>query len=150
MTMSLKNLVGVNLDEIPPSKEAIGRLLRAARAHIADAQVAGVSAETRFGAAYTAIRMLADAALNAHGYRTLTSRPGHHQTALQTLTLTIGLPVQTVQLLDALRKQRHLTEYSGDTIPESALSECVKQALALQAALGAWLTSHRPDLLPSP
>ena len=79
--MSLQNLVGVSLDAIAPSRDTVTRLRSAAKRQIADAQVAGVSAETRFASAYTAIRMLADLALNAHGYRTLTSRPGHHQTS---------------------------------------------------------------------
>ena len=145
--MSLKNLVGVSLDEIPASRETVTRLLSAAKAHIADAQVTTISAQTRFGAAYTAIRMLADVALNTNGYRTLTSRPGHHQTAIQTLPLTIGLPAQTVQVLDALRKQRHVTEYSGDLVPDSAVLECLTQARALQMAVRAWLKAHQPKLL---
>ncbi len=145
--MSLKNLVGVSLDEIPASKETVARLRAAAKAHIADAQVQGVSAATRFGAAYTAIRMLCDAALNANGYRTLTSKPGHHQTAIQTLPLTLGLAPATVQVLDALRRQRHATEYSADSPPESAIAECVKQANELAEALRAWLKAHHPELL---
>jgi len=64
--------------------------------------------------------MLSDVALNANGYRTLTSKPGHHQTAIQTLPLTLGLAATTVKVLDALRRQRNATEYSGDTVPESA------------------------------
>ena len=145
--MSLKNLVGVSLDELPASRELVTRLLNAAKAQIADAKVTNITAETRFGAAYSAIRMLADVALNANGYRTLTNRPGHHQTAIQTLPLTIGLPAKTVQILDALRKQRHVTEYSGDLVPESAVLECVSQAQALQTAVRAWLKANRPTLL---
>lgn len=85
--------------------------------------------------------------LNANGYRTLTSRPGHHQTAIQTLPLTVGLPESTVRILDALRNQRHVTEYSGDLVPESAVLECVTQALALQTAVRAWLKANRPNLI---
>jgi hypothetical protein len=65
--MSLQNLVGISLEQITPSKEVIKRLLDGAARHIADAQVQTISAETRFGCAYTAIRMLADAGLQAHG-----------------------------------------------------------------------------------
>ena len=144
--MSLKNLVGVSLDEIPASRATVTRLLSAAKGHIADAQAINITAETRFGAAYTAIRMLADVALNANGYRTLTSRPGHHQTAIQTLPLTIGLPAQTVQVLDALRKQRNVTEYSGDLVPGSAVQECVAQAKSLLSAVLAWLKANHPEL----
>ena len=145
--MSLQNLVDVSLDPIAPSRDTVARLRSAAKRHIADAQVGGASAETRFTSAHTAIRMLADLALNAHGYRTLTSRPGHHQTAIQTLPLTVRLAPQTVQVLDALRKQRHLTEYSGDLIPESATAECVAQAKVLQTWVVGWLKAHKPELL---
>lgn len=76
--MSLKSLVGISLEPITPARETIWRLLNSVSRHIADAKVKGVSAETRFGSAYTAVRMLADAGLHSHGYRTLTSKPGHH------------------------------------------------------------------------
>src|SRR5580698_7518472 len=121
--MSLQNLVGVTLEQITPAKETIKRLLEGAARHIADAKVQAISAETRFGSAYTAIRMLADVGLHAHGYRTLTSKPGHHQTAIQTLPTTLGIDSQTLIRLDHLRKQRNLTEYTGDLIPESAVAE---------------------------
>lgn len=62
--MTLKNLVGISLDAITPAKETARRLLDGAARHIADAKVQAVSAETRFGSAYTAVRMLADAGLH--------------------------------------------------------------------------------------
>jgi hypothetical protein len=73
--MGLQNLVGISLEQIAPARETIKRLLDAAARHIADAKVNTISAETRFTSAYTAIRMLADVGLHAHGYRTLTSKP---------------------------------------------------------------------------
>ena len=145
--MSLRNLLGTSLEEVPSSRQTVQRLLAGAARHIADAKVKAVSAETRFGSAYTAIRMLADAGLNAHGYRTPTSRPGHHQTALQSLPLTIGIEPKTVVRLDHLRKQRNLTEYSGDIIPDSAIAECLAQAEALYATTRKWLKANKPELL---
>ena len=145
--MSLQNLVGISLDTVEPSRETLVRLVEGARRHIADARVVGVSAETRFASAYTAIRMLADAGLNAHGYRTLTSKPGHHQTAIQSLPLTLGVAANVVVRLDFLRKQRNATEYSGDLIPESAVGECLLQADSLLAIAGEWLKKNRPGLL---
>jgi hypothetical protein len=44
--MSLRNLVGISLDEIAPSRETIARLLAGARRHIADAQAPNISGET--------------------------------------------------------------------------------------------------------
>ena len=67
-------------------------LIAAAERNIADAQFQALSSENRFDAAYKAIMQMAMVALNAKGYRTLKSKPGHHQTAIQTLPLTVGLP----------------------------------------------------------
>jgi len=145
--MSLQNLVGVSLDPITPSPVTTARLVAAAKRQIADAESGGISSETRFAAAYTAIRMLADVALHANGYRTLTSRPGHHQTAIQTLSLTMGVEGKTIQVLDALRKQRNLTEYSGDLIPEGTVKEAIAQAKLLQQWTLGWLQTTHPHLL---
>jgi len=112
-----------------------------------DAQLAGLSAENRFDAAYKAVMQLAMLALNANGYRTLTSKPGHHQTAIQTLTLTVALPTAQMIVLDALRKQRNLADYSGDLVPDSAVVACLEGAQGLQAHVKAWLRANKPELL---
>jgi hypothetical protein len=91
--------------------------------------------------------MIADAGLNAHGYRTLTSRPGHHQTALQSLPKTYGISAETVIVLENFRKQRHLVEYTGDVVPESTVAECTAEAEALLEHAVNWLRSNSPDLL---
>ena len=89
--MSLDNLVGISLERIEVDSTVVGRLLSAAGRNIADARVSAISAENQFDAAYKAIMQLANVALQANGYRTLTSRPGHHMTMIQTLDQTIGL-----------------------------------------------------------
>jgi len=145
--MTLTGLLGTSLEQITPDKDTVRRLLEAARRQIADAKVKAISAETRFSSAYTAIRMLADVGLHANGYRTLTSRPGHHQTAIQTLPKTLGVDSGTLIRLDKLRKQRNLTEYTGDLIPDSALAECIACAESLNAVAVGWLQEHAPNLL---
>ena len=147
--MSLDNLVGISLESVTPDVAVIGRLLSAARRNIADAQVSEISAENRFDAAYKAIMQLANAALQANGFRTLTSKPGHHMTMIQTLSQTVGLDRQTVIVLDALRKQRNVVDYSGDIVPASAVEECVSQAEALLELVEGWLRSNKPSLLRS-
>jgi len=144
--MSLESLVGVALETVTPSRQTIGRLLAGAERQIRDARSQSVSTETRFASAYGAIRMLADAALHAHGYRTLTSRPGHHQTAINSLRLTLGVDARTIVRLDALRRLRNFVEYTGDSVPAAALAECVAQAEALRATTIAWIRAHRPKL----
>ena len=145
--MTLKNLLGISLDVIQPDAATISKLLAAARRNMADAQLAGLSAENRFDAAYTAIMQPAVVALQSNGCRALTSKPGHHQTAIQTLTTSVGVPPAQVIVLDALRKQRNLSDCSGDLIPDAVAAECLASAQALQGHVLAWLKAHRPDLL---
>ena len=145
--MSLDNLVGISLEKTAQDAGAIGRLLSAARRNIADARVTAISAENRFDAAYKAIMQLASAALQANGFRTLTSKPGHHMTMIQTLSQTIGVDKHTIVVLDALRKQRNVADYSGDLVPMSAVEECLSQALALQRSVYVWLEKNRPEVL---
>ena len=89
--MSLDNLVGISLENVEPDSASIARLLAAARRNIADATIMAVSSENRFDAAYKAIVQLANASLQANGFRTLTSKPGHHMTMIQSLGQTLGL-----------------------------------------------------------
>lgn len=145
--MNLENLLKINkLQTHQPSRESVQRLLHAAARNIEDARVAEISGETRFDAAYKCIMQCAMAALWANGYRTSTSQPGHHQTAIQTLPITIGLDQGTVIVLDALRKQRNINDYEGDPISEQAVVECIKQAEHLYNAVTVWLVIKRPDL----
>jgi hypothetical protein len=129
--MTLQNLLGISLDSITPNRETIARLLVAAQRNLLDARLEALSPENRLDAAYKAIMQLSMLALNANGFRTLTSRPGHHQTAIQSLTLTIGLSTDRMIVLDALRKQRNLSDYSGDLVTDAAVRECMSSATAL-------------------
>jgi hypothetical protein len=52
-----------------------------------------------------------------------------------------------VIVLDALRKQRNLSDYSGDLVPDAAAAECLASASELLTHVRAWLSAHRPDLL---
>jgi len=125
----------------------ISRLLKAAARNLADAAVIEISPENRFDAAYKSVLQSANAALQASGYRTLTSKPGHHQTMLQLLGKTAGVDHETVIVLDALRRQRNVVDYSGDLVPASAVSECVAQAEFLIRQVHHWISTHHPDLV---
>lgn len=145
--MTLQNLLAIQrLLAFEASRDDVQRLLAAAQRNLADAGVQAISSENRFDAAYKCIMQCAMAALWAHGYRTSTSQPGHHQTAIQSLTLTIGLDAKTMVLLDTLRRQRNVNDYDGAPISPSAVEEATRQAQALLLRVQAWLSLHRPDL----
>ncbi len=145
--MTLDNLLGLSLERIDPEPLTIQRLLEAAQRNIKDARVEVVSNENRFDAAYKAIMQMANAALQSSGYRTLTSKPGHHQTMIQTLPKTIGMDRDTMIVLDALRKQRNVADYSGDLVADSAVTECIHHAQQLWTDINRWLQRQHPELL---
>ncbi len=146
--MTLENLLGLSLETVQPDAASIARLLEAAQCSLADARLANLSNEGRFDMAYKAIMQAANAALQANGFRTLTSKPGHHQTMIQTLPRTIGLETSTMVLLDQMRKQRNVIDYSGDLVSESLAAEAIKQAEALIVQVSAWINTYQPHLLP--
>lgn len=130
--MSLENLVKIGqLEQIAPDPNDINRLLEAAKRSLNDAQLSGLSAEGRFDMAYKAIMQSANAALQASGFRTLTSKPGHHQTMIQTLPLTVGIDKDTTIQLDALRKQRNVIDYSGDIVSDTMANAAIEHAVSL-------------------
>jgi hypothetical protein len=145
--MSLKNLLGISLDAIEPDKEQIAKLLAAAQRNIRDAHLEQLSAENRFDAAYKAMMQAAMVGLHANGFRTLTSKPGHHQSAIQTLPLSVEFPKSEVIILEALRRQRNLADYSGDPVSMEAVHECVASAQGLIKHVTQWVKKHRPYLL---
>ena len=147
--MSLENLLKIGqLKSHPPDAGEIERLLTAAERNLRDARVTSISAETRFDAAYKAIMQSALAALMMHGYRPDTNRPGRHMTVVQSLPLTIGVDAKRVVVLDALRRQRNVADYTGDDIDDSTAEHCIIEARQLIENVLAWRKAHRSALLP--
>ena len=121
--MSLENLLKIGqLKRHTTDAAEIARLLEAAQRNISDAMVEAISVETRFDAAYKAIMQLALAALMANGFRPDTNRPGHHMTVLQALPLTVGMAGERVMVMDALRRKRNLSDYTGEDIDEGSMT----------------------------
>lgn len=145
--MTLENLVAIQrLVALAPDKAGIARLLASAARNLADARLSAVSNDNRFDAAYKAILQCAMVALWAKGFRTSTSQPGHHQTAIQSLPKTLGLAPAKVIVLDALRKQRNVNDYEGDPVSNAALASCLAEAEELLALTQHWLKTEHPDL----
>lgn len=117
-------------------------MLVAAQRNLADARVTGISDETRFDVAYKAIMQCALVGLLATGYRPATNVPGHQQTTIQTLPLTLGVANADWLVLDALRKKRNLNDYSGDLIDPESVRECLLRAEWLIVRCCEWLETR--------
>ena len=145
--MTLQNLAKIGqLNPHKATAEEVARLLTAVRRNLADAENRGNSNETRFDCAYKAIMQCALLAMMANGYRPSTSAPGHHQTMLQSLPLTLGVSNDVWIVLDALRK-RNQNDYTGMPLAEAEALEAVDRAKELLVTLQAHLRSHHPLLL---
>lgn len=144
--MTLQNLLAIqSLIEFVAGREDIQRMLAAAERNLQDAAITAISDENRFDAAYKCIMQCAMLSLWASGYRTSTSKPGHHQTAIQTLSLTVGVENKVIIVLDKLRKQRNINDYDGDPISPAIVDECLQQAHTLLTRTKAWLAVHHPE-----
>jgi hypothetical protein len=123
--MTLQNLLAIgSLSEFKAQRDDVQRLLTAAERNLKDAGATNISDENRFDAAYKCVMQCAMVGLWASGYRTSTGKPGHHQTAIQSLQLTVGLDAKTVRVLDGLRRQRNINDYDGNPISPTVVEEC--------------------------
>jgi len=146
--VSLQNLLKIGqLKEHAPDAAEVQRLLAAAERSLDDARTTTISPETRFDAAYKSVMQAALAALMAHGYRPDTNRPGHHVTIVQGLVHTIELSPARVTVLDTLRRQRNLSDYTGDDIDDSSVGHCIEEAEHLLQDVVAWFKKNRPELI---
>lgn len=73
--------------------------------------------------------------------------PGHHQTMIQSLPLTLGLRSDDWLVLDALRRKRNVNDYTGDPIDPESVRECIARAEALLATTRQWIKVNHPALL---
>lgn len=146
--MTLQNLLRIGkLRAHVPTAAEVQRLLAAIDRNLDDAGVTSISDETRFDAAYKAVMQCALVAMLAAGFRPATSEPGHHQTVIQALTLTLGVGNDAWVVLDALRRQRNASDYTGQPITHGVVSECLVQGKALRQLVRTHLATHHPDLL---
>lgn len=146
--MSLDNLVKTGqLKKHNPTRDEILRLLQSIESAVADSRIVTISPESRFDCAYRAIMQSALTALAASGFRVSTKVPGHQQTMIQTLPLSMRVSGDVVLVLDTLRRKRNLADYIGQNIDSESLSECIAQAASLSGDLLAWLKQDHPELL---
>jgi hypothetical protein len=85
--------------------------------------------------------------MSASGYRPSANALRHHQTMIQSLPLTIGLANDRWILLDALRKKRNQTDYTGASLADDETRQAIAEAKALLPEVEAFLKHAHPGLL---
>jgi hypothetical protein len=146
--MSLQNLLRIGqLEEHETNKAQVRQMLESSKRSIADAKQTSISPETRFDAAYRAITQLSMVALWAKGFRPAKSKPGHHQTMIQSLVHSVELDRDRMLLLDTFRVKRNAIDYTGDDVDETSVEECIRAADDLLATVTGWLAANKPELM---
>jgi hypothetical protein len=146
--MSLQNLSKIGqLHPHEARADEVARLLAAVQRNLKDARLDGISSETRFDCAYKAIMQCALIALMAAGYRPASNAPGHHQTMIQSLPLTLSVGDDTWITLDGFRKKRNQNDYLGVAISEAEAEEALSHATRLFETIRAHLKARHPRLL---
>ena len=145
--MSLQNLLKIGqLEEHETDVTQVRRMLHSAQRSIADARQESISPETRLDAAYRAMTQLSLIALWANGLRPARSKPGHHQTMIQSLVHTIGLDRDDMLLLDTFRVKRNAIDYTGEEVDAASVDESIVAADGLLKRVSTWLADNRPEL----
>jgi len=98
----------------------IDGLLRSGSARLKDAQLDGLSLDSRFDLAYNAAHAFSLAALRWHGYRS-----ENRYTVFQSLEHTVKLPPEQWRVLDQAHRKRNLAEYEGNLDIDRALVEAL-------------------------
>ncbi len=107
---ALENLCGPQkplAQEAPDARELNG-LLRSGKSRLIDAELEGLSQESRFDLAYNAAHALSLAALRKKGYR-----PRNRYIVFQVLPHTLGLGPEIWRVLSQAHDVRNLAEYEG-------------------------------------
>jgi hypothetical protein len=131
----------------PTSRNEIKSLLAIVERDLKDANVAAVSEDRRFEAAFNAARTAAAIALRASGFRT-TNQAGQHLKTIESLELTIGADSKLIRRMKTLSMKRNATSYdSAGNVSTQDLELAIKTALELRRDIVAWLEKRRPELL---
>jgi uncharacterized protein (UPF0332 family) len=114
---------------------------------LADAKVAGLSADRRFATAYNAALQAAHMVIACAGYR-VTAKTGHHKVALDSVKLAVGGTVNKyADYFDRCRRKRNVIDYTRSHVAtESEAHEIVQQATEFHDVVEAWIDATLPTL----
>jgi SAV_6107-like HEPN len=114
---------------------------------LADAQVAGLSADRRFATAYNAALQTANMAIACAGYR-VTAKTGHHKVTVDAITLAVGSTASAyADYFETCRRKRNVIDYTRSHVStDTEADEIVKKAREFCELVETWIESKFPHL----
>lgn len=130
------------LEPCAGTPEEVASLLETAQRHLADAQLPGMSPQSRIVHAYQVILACATGALRARDYR-VPNIEGKHKHTLDTLKFTLGIKPRDVKYFQTLRQKRHEDLYEGGLVAsEMEARDALESVRKLLARTGKDLKPH--------
>jgi len=114
---------------------------------LADATVAGLSADRRFATAYNAALLAANMAIACAGYR-VTAKTGHHKISFDSMKLALGTGADKyVDYFETCRRKRNVIDYTRSHVAtETEAREITEKATEFYEFVETWIDSNFPTL----
>jgi hypothetical protein len=130
------------------SKAELGELRGGVEVKLKDSRSTSISDDTRFTTAYGAALLLAKIALACAGYRLDSKSGGHHKTAFDALTFSIGPSAKTLaKYFEVCRRKRNEIDYDRAHVASRAdANEIVRRTEELQALVETWIKTNYSSL----
>jgi uncharacterized protein (UPF0332 family) len=114
---------------------------------LADATVAGLSADRRFATAYNAALLAANMVIACAGYR-VTAKTGHHKISFDSIKLALGSGSNKyADYFETCRRKRNVIDYTrSHVVTETEAKEIVEKATEFYGFVEAWIDSKLPNL----
>jgi allantoicase len=114
---------------------------------LADASLAGLSADRRFATAYNAALQAANMAIACAGYR-IVSKVGHHRVSLESTKLVLGKNAHKyADYFETCRRKRNTIDYTFSNVAtDTEAKEILVQAGQFYVEVEDWITKNHPAL----
>jgi hypothetical protein len=130
------------------SKPELDNMRQLIARDLADAAVAGLSADRRFATAYNAALQAANMAIACAGYR-ITAKIGHHKASLESAALALGKSAESLtDYFETCRRKRNQIDYTQSRVAtETEAKEINTKARQFYELVEAWIATNHPKLI---
>jgi uncharacterized protein (UPF0332 family) len=142
-----KLLASKDVQKHKTSKKELDGMRALIARDLADAAIAGLSADRRFATAYNAALQAVSMAIACAGYR-VTSKMGHHKISLASARLVLGpVAYQYADYFETCRRKRNVIDYSHSQVAtETEAREILEKAGQFRQLVEAWIAKNHPAL----
>jgi uncharacterized protein (UPF0332 family) len=129
------------------SKQELDNIRALIARDLADAALAGLSADRRFATAYNAALQTAKIAIACSGYR-VSARAGHHAVTFEAARRAMGSEAASLtDYFDACRRKRNMIDYDNSSVAtETEADELLRKADEFRTLVEKWVATNHPRL----